>query len=52
MYNNRLSRFPGEPLMLHSSILEINHPTTGERMHFESPLPKRFSDLEQKLRES
>jgi 23S rRNA pseudouridine1911/1915/1917 synthase len=52
MYNNRLSRFPGEPLMLHSSILEINHPTTGERMHFESPVPKRFSDLEQKLRES
>ena len=52
MYNNRLSRFPGAPLMLHSSILEINHPTTGERMHFESALPERFRDLEQRLRES
>lgn len=52
MYNNRLSRFPGASLMLHSSVLEINHPTTGERMRFEAPLPKRFSDLEQKLRES
>lgn len=52
MYNNRLSRFPGASLMLHSSVLEINHPTTGERMHFEAPLPGRFSDLEQKLRES
>ena len=52
MYNNRISRFPGEPLMLHSSILEINHPTTGERMHFESPLPQRFLDLEQRLRNS
>ena len=52
MYNNRLSRFPGASLMLHSSILEINHPTTGERMRFEAPLPERFSELEQKLRES
>lgn len=52
MYNNRLSRFPGASLMLHSSVLEINHPTTGERMRFEAPLPGRFSDLEQKLRES
>ena len=52
MYNNRLSRFPGASLMLHSSFLEINHPTTGERMRFEAPLPERFSELEQKLRES
>ena len=52
MYNNRLSRFPGASLMLHSSILEIAHPTTGERMRFEAPLPQRFSDLEKKLRES
>lgn len=52
MYNNRLSRFPGESLMLHSSILEISHPTTGGRMRFEAPLPQRFADLEKKLRES
>ena len=52
MYNNRLSRFPGEPLMLHSASLQIAHPTTGELMRFEAPLPQRFADLEKKLRES
>ncbi|MBQ7281148.1 MAG: RluA family pseudouridine synthase, partial [Spirochaetales bacterium] len=52
MYNNRLSRFPGEPLMLHSAILEIAHPTTGEMMRFEAPLPERFKVLEEKLRNS
>lgn len=50
MYNNRLSRFPGWSLMLHSSILEIDHPDTGEPMHFEAPLPQRFMDLEEALR--
>ena len=50
MYNNRLSRFPGWSLMLHSSILEISHPDTGEMMHFEAPLPQRFVDLEEALR--
>ncbi|MBQ4280829.1 MAG: RluA family pseudouridine synthase [Spirochaetales bacterium] len=52
MYNSRLSRFPGEPLMLHSAILEIAHPTTGEMMRFEAPLPERFRVLEEKLRNS
>ena len=52
MYNNRLSRFPGQPLMLHSAILEIAHPATGEMMHFEAPLPDRFRELEEKLRNS
>ena len=52
MYNNRLSRFPGQPLMLHSAILEIAHPATGEMMHFEAPLPDRFRELEDKLRNS
>ncbi|MBO4409265.1 MAG: RluA family pseudouridine synthase [Spirochaetales bacterium] len=52
MYNNRLSRFPGQTLMLHSSVLCITHPTTGEMMRFEAPLPQRFADLEEKLRSS
>ncbi len=52
MYNNRLSRFPGESLMLHSTVLEIRHPRTGELMRFEAPLPKRFSELEERLRNS
>ena len=52
MYNNRLSRFPGQSLMLHSASLRIAHPTTGEIMCFEAPLPQRFTDLEKHLRES
>ena len=52
MYNNRLSRFPGESLMLHSAVLNITHPTTGAPMHFEAPLPPRFGALEEKLRNS
>ena len=52
MYNNRLSRFPGESLMLHSASLSIAHPQTGEIMTFEAPLPPRFAALEEKLRNS
>ena len=52
MYNNRLSRFPGQQLMLHSASLQIAHPTTGEIMRFEAPLPQRFAELEKKLREA
>lgn len=52
LYNNRLSRFPGESLMLHSAILEIAQPTTGELMRFEAPLPDRFAEFEMKLRNS
>lgn len=52
LYNNKLSRFPGATLMLHSAILEIKHPTTGQLMKFEAPLPQRFTDFEQRLRNS
>ena len=52
LYNNHLNRFSGQSLMLHSAILEIAHPTTGEIMHFEAPLPQRFANLEQLLRNS
>jgi 23S rRNA pseudouridine1911/1915/1917 synthase len=31
--------------MLHAWRLEINHPTTGERMRFESPLPEDMEAL-------
>ncbi|HUX38293.1 MAG TPA: RluA family pseudouridine synthase [Rectinemataceae bacterium] len=33
---------PGARLMLHASILELVHPTTGEPMRFESPAPPAF----------
>ena len=35
---------------LHAKILGITHPTTGEYMEFDAPLPEYFSDLLQRLR--
>ena len=34
---------PGGRLMLHATVLELVHPTTGEAMRFESRLPPAFS---------
>jgi len=45
LYNKKISRFPGYPLMLHSFSLDINHPETGERMHFEAPLPSQYESF-------
>ena len=36
--------------VLHAYYLEINHPTTNERMVFESKLPKYFEDVLEKIR--
>ncbi len=52
LYNNRLSRFPGCTLMLHSYSLDIKHPVTGQKMHFEAPVPQRFGLLEKQLKEN
>ena len=35
--------------MLHAWRLEIDHPVTGERMAFESPLPEDMERLIEKL---
>ncbi|QHI73212.1 RluA family pseudouridine synthase [Aminipila terrae] len=36
--------------MLHAKILGFKHPTTGEYMEFESPLPEEFETVLRKLR--
>lgn len=36
--------------VLHAKILGIHHPSTGEYMEFDAPLPEHFVDLLQKLR--
>jgi 23S rRNA pseudouridine1911/1915/1917 synthase len=36
---------PGGRLMLHARRLFFRHPATGEEMRFETPIPKRFSEL-------
>jgi len=30
-------------LMLHARVLEIDHPMSGERLHFEAPLPPEYT---------
>ena len=35
---------------LHARILGITHPSTGEYMEFDAPLPEYFSNLLQRLR--
>jgi 23S rRNA pseudouridine1911/1915/1917 synthase len=35
-----LKHFPRQAL--HARFLELDHPTTGERMSWESPLPEDF----------
>ena len=35
---------------LHAQTLGFSHPITGERMHFDSPLPQDFEDALQRLR--
>lgn len=46
---------PEEPLLarcaLHAWKLEINHPVTDERMHFEAPLPEDMQNLLDALRQ-
>lgn len=37
-------------LMLHAFSLEFTHPTTNERMHFEAPLPEKFTSVLEKMR--
>ena len=32
-------------MMLHSALLSLDHPTTGERMVFRAPLPERFESI-------
>ena len=36
-------------LMLHAFSLELTHPSTGQRMRFEAPLPEAFESVVQKL---
>ena len=36
--------------LLHAKILGITHPSTGEYIEFDAPLPEYFKDLLNKLR--
>lgn len=49
VYSNGKNDFNVHGQMLHSTILEFKHPTTGKNMHLEAPLPEYFKDVLNKL---
>lgn len=50
-YSNGKNPFGVTSQMLHSRTLGITHPTTGEYMEFNAPIPKEFENVLKKLRE-
>ncbi len=48
-YGFKKNRFNLDGQMLHSYILEINHPTTGVRMKFVAPIPEYMEKLIDKV---
>ncbi len=49
VYSNGKNEFGVHGQMLHSTSLEFVHPITGEKLHFEAPLPKYFKEILDKL---
>lgn len=52
IYGRAKSPFKLEGQTLHAMVLGFIHPTTGEYMEFEAPLPEYFEKLLKKLRKS
>lgn len=52
VYSNGKNPFGAISQMLHSSVLGITHPTTGEYVEFKAELPKEFEEVLKTLRES
>lgn len=50
-YSNGKNPFGVTSQMLHSRTLGITHPTTGEYMEFNAPIPEEFENVLKKLRE-
>ena len=51
VYGFRKQRVKLKRLFLHAAELAFDHPTTGERLHFTSPLPVGLQNIMDKLRE-
>lgn len=49
VYSNGKNPFGVTGQMLHAKVLEFKHPTTGEIMRFEAPLPEYFQEVLDKL---
>jgi len=52
VYGFRKQRTSLKRNFLHAAELSFDHPTTGERMHFTSELPKGLQNVMEKLREN
>ena len=50
VYGPEKNKFGAKGQMLHAYVLGFVHPTTGEYMEFESPLPEEFEKVLDKLR--
>lgn len=50
VYGYRKQRIGLKRQFLHAAALSFDHPTTGERLHFESPLPAGLQNVLDKLR--
>lgn len=50
VYGPEKNKFGAKGQMLHAYVLGFKHPTTGEYMEFESPLPDEFEKVLDKLR--
>ena len=51
IYGFRKQRLGLRRQFLHASALAFDHPTSGERLHFESPLPPGLQNILDKLRQ-
>ena len=49
VYSNGKNEFNVKGQMLHSTILEFDHPITGKRLHLEAELPEYFKQILEKL---
>ena len=49
VYGYKKQKLKADGQLLHAQRLELSHPTTGERMVFNAPLPTAFCDILQKL---
>ncbi len=50
VYNPKPDKFGLNGQLLHAYELELNHPTTNERLTFNAPLPKYFEDVLDKIK--
>ena len=50
VYNPKADKFGLKGQLLHAECLQLTHPTTGERMSFNAPMPDYFQAVLQKLK--